>query len=377
MAKRKLVDDKGPVIGGRKQGDPPPEPAPVQDRGTVAAEVQEAINGPVHRADMINEGDFKRGVLSTGSTLLDCAISSERVYGGGVPAGVILEIYGPSSSGKTAILAELAASAKHKGGAVRFEDPEGRLDNEYAKKCGLDLAKGEYFRPDTVEDYFEGLQGWQPKGKKGALHVSCGDSIAAFSTRAEMADPAMEYAAAKRAQKYTQGFRTLGRQIAHSGWIVMGSNHEVINFDTGAKTTPGGNAWKYWASIRLRIAKAYRQGDIKRTWKISSQTVERIIGIRSDIKVVKNSCGQPFREVPVFIIFGRGVDDVRGNLWWLKHTLGTDKYDCVDKEYSDIYAAIKYVEDNNLEGPLRDKVIKLWNTIDLHFTDDRKPKVRF
>jgi RecA/RadA recombinase len=377
MAKRKLVDDKGPVIGGRKQGDPPVEPAPVQDRGTVDAEVQAAINGPVHRADTINEGDFDRGVLSTGSTLLDCAISSERVYGGGVPAGVILEIYGPSSSGKTAILAELAASAKFKGGAARFDDPEGRLDTKYAQQCGLTLTKKEYGRPDTVEDLFEGLEAWTPKGKKGTLHVSCEDSIAAFSTRAEMADPNMEYAAAKRAQKYHQGFRTLGRRIAQEGWIIACSNHELVNFETGAKSTPGGNALKYWASIRLRIAKAYRQGDIKRTWKISSATVERIIGIRSDVKVVKNSCGQPFREAPVFIIFGKGIDDVRGNLWWLKTTLGTDKYDCVDKEYSDIYAAIKYVEDNNLEAQLRDKVIKLWNTIDLHFTDDRKPKVRF
>lgn len=348
-------------------------------RGLVDGKaVEAAINSPVDRQDVINEGDFERGVLSTGSTLLDCAISSERVHGGGVPAGVILEIYGPSSSGKTALLAELAASAKAKGGAARFEDPEGRLDTAYAQRCGLDLAKGEYYRPDTVEDYFEGLQGWQPKGKKGALHVSCGDSIAAFSTRAEMADPGMEYAAAKRAQKYTQGFRTLGRQIAHKGWIVAGSNHEVINFDTGAKTTPGGNSWKYWASIRLRIAKAYRQGDVKRTWKISNtSTVERIVGIRSDVKVVKNSCGSPFREVPVFIIFGRGVDDVRGNLWWLKKTLGLEKFDCVDKQYTEILPAIRYIEENDYEPQLRDKVIKLWNSIDLHFTENRKPKVRF
>lgn len=374
MGKRKLVDDKGPVIGGRRADEPIPERDPEQ----MAADVQAAINAPVDRADTINEGDFERGVLSTGSTLLDCAISSERMYGGGVPAGVILEIYGPSSSGKTAILAELAASAKFKGGAARFDDPEGRLDTKYAEQCGLILNKKEYGRPDTVEDLFEGLDKWAPKAKKGTLSVSCEDSIAAFSTRAEMADPTMEYAAAKRAQKYHQGFRTLGRRIAQEGWIIACSNHELQQFDTGAKTTPGGNALKYWASIRLRIAKAYRQGDIKRQWTITKgNTVERIIGIRSDVKVVKNSTGQPFREAPVFIIFGKGVDDVRGNLWWLKKTLGTEKYDCVDKQYTDIYAAIKYVEDNNLEPQLRDKVIKLWGTIDLHFKDTRKPKVRF
>jgi hypothetical protein len=192
-----------------------------------------------------------------------------------------------------------------------------------------------------------------------------------------MADPGMEYAAAKRAQKYTQGFRTLGRKIAHDGWIVAASNHEAINFDTGARTTPGGNAWKYWASIRMRIAKAYRQGDIKRTWKISSKTVERVVGIRADIRIVKNSCGQPFREAPVFIIFGKGVDDVRGNLQWLKETLGTEKYDCIDKKYSEVIPAVRYIEQHDYEPQLREKVIKLWNTIDLHFTEPSKPKVRF
>jgi RecA/RadA recombinase len=353
MAKRKLVKDQ-------------------------AAKVAEAVATTPERKDVINEGDFERGVLSTGSTLVDLAISSERVHGGGVPAGVIIEIFGPSSSGKTAMLAELSASAKAKGGAVRFEDPEGRLDTRYAQLCGLSLEGEEYGRPDTVEDYFEQLDKWQPKPTvPTALNVSCGDSIAAFSTRAEMADPGMEYAAAKRAQKYTQGFRTLGRKIAHDGWIVAASNHEAINFDTGARTTPGGNAWKYWASIRMRIAKAYRQGDIKRTWKISSKTVERVVGIRADIRIVKNSCGQPFREAPVFIIFGKGVDDVRGNLQWLKETLGTEKYDCIDKKYSEVIPAVRYIEQHDYEPQLREKVIKLWNTIDLHFTEPSKPKVRF
>ena len=347
----------------------------VDDR---TADIEAAIKEPAQQLSSLNSGDFTRGVLSTGSTLADCAISSHRVYGGGIPSGVIVEIFGPSSSGKTAILAELAASAKFKGGGVRFDDPESRLDTEYARQCGLDLTKAEYDRPDTVEDFFENLGAWEPKTKKGAISVSCEDSVAAFSTRAEMENPEMEYAAAKRAQKYHQGFRTMGRTIANNGWIIACSNHEMMQFDTGARSTPGGNALKYWASIRLRIAKSYRQGTIERSWKISGNSVvKREIGIKADLKVIKNSCGAPFREVPVFIIFFKGVDDVRGNLWWRKQTLGTDKFDCFDKEYAGLGEAVAYIEAMDYEGYLRDKTIELWNSIDMHFQEDHKPKVRF
>ena len=352
-----------------------------------AADIQEAIDAPVNREDVqINKGDFDRGVLSTGSTLLDLSISSERVHGGGVPAGVIIEIYGPSSSGKTAVLADLATSAKAKGGEARFDDPEARLDTAYAAQCGLVLEGNEYSRPDTVEDLFEGLEAWKPKTE--AICVSCEDSIAAFSTRAEMADPDMQYAAAKRAQKYHQGLRTTGRRIAQNGWIIACSNHEMVNFDTGARTTPGGNALKYWASIRIRISKAYPQGDIKKTWtlpgpdpinnpKKKGGVVDRIVGIQSVTRIVKNSCGIPFREVPLFIIFNHGIDDIRGNLYWYKRTLNLESFRCVDAEYKMIEPAIRHIEEYNLEAQLRDNVIELWNRVDEHFRTPRKAKVRF
>lgn len=345
-----------------------------------AAEIQEAIDAPVNRDDIINKGDFNRGVLSTGSTLLDLAVSSERVYGGGIPAGVIVEVYGPSSAGKTAILADLAASAKHKGGAARFDDPEARLDTAYAEQCGLVLAGEEYSRPNTVEDLFAGLNAWKP-GTEG-ISVSCEDSIAAFSTEAEMADPDMQYAAAKRAQKYHQGFRTMGRHIAQNGWIIACSNHEMVNFDSGAKTTPGGNALKYWASIRIRIAKAYQQGDIRKEWTFTTgdkkgAKVTRTVGIQSIARVVKNTTGAPFREAPIYIIFGHGIDDIRGNLQWLKTTLGADKYDCIDNQYAMLEPAIRHIEEYNLEAQLRERVIETWNRIDEHFRTPRKPKVRF
>ena len=93
--------------------------------------------------------------------------------------------------------------------------------------------------------------------------------------------------------------------------------------------------------------------------------------------MVKNSCGAPFREVPIFIIFFKGVDDVRGNLWWRKQTLGAEKFDCFDKEYAGLTEAVAYIEAMDYEGYLRDKTIELWNSIDQHFQEDVKPKVRF
>jgi len=341
-------------------------------------DIAKTVNTDIKKEDIISNGDFSQGVISTGSTLLDLAISSNRIHGGGIPAGVILEVFGPSSSGKTAILAEVGASAKAKGGAVMYDDPEARLDTAYAARCGLKLADNEYNKPDTVDQLEDEILTWQPKPKKqGAICVRCEDSLAAFSTVAEIENN-HKMAAAKRAQAYHQLFRKLGRKINNKGWIIVCSNQEQVNFDSGSRTTPGGNAIKYWASIRIRIAKDYRKGEIKKTWKISNGcTVEKVIGIRSTARIIKNSCDDPFREIPIFIIFGQGVDDIRGNLQWIKETMGADNYDCIETTYTQIEPAIRYIEEHNLESNLREKVIALYNSIERHFRTERKEKVRF
>lgn len=351
--------------------------------------IRETLADPPDPTTLINKGDFERGVISTGSTLLDLAISAKRVHGGGVPAGIMMEVYGPSSSGKTALLADLAASAKYHGGDVRFGDPEGRLDTAYARRCGLDLLPGEYYRPDTVDELEAEVLGWKPKpSTQGAINLACADSIAAFSTAAEM-EAGHKMAAAKRAQMFHQMFRKAGRLIANNGWIIACSNHEQINFDSGARTTPGGNALKYWASIRIRVSKDYQGGTITRSWlrpsdevdvkgkPIGKKEIKIDTGIRATAKIVKNSVSDPFREVPLFIMFGIGIDDIRGNLQWLKETSKATTYDCINRAMTQISPAIKYIETYNLEAQLREKVIQLWNEIDAHFTVDRKSKVRF
>lgn len=341
-------------------------------------EVEETISEKPNKMDYISDGDFERGVISTGSTLLDLAISSNRVHGGGVPAGVIMEVYGPSSSGKTAILADIGASSKSKGGVVKYDDPEARLDTAYAARCGLVLRPDEYNKPDTVEQLETAIFSWQPKPKNPkAICVRCVDSLAAFTTAAEMEDK-HKMGAAKRAQNFHKLFRRLGRLIDKNGWIIACSNQEQVNFETGSRTTPTGGAIKYWSSIRIRISQDYQGGRLKRTWKLGGKsTVEKVIGIRSTARITKNSCDDPFREVPIFILFGRGVDDIRGNLQWVKETMGLEEYDCVNKSFKQLEPAIRYIEEHGLEAELREKVIALYNSIEKHFRTERKPKVRF
>lgn len=362
--------------------------AHIDNNNPAADSVQTELDNPADPTILLNEGDFERGVISTGSTLLDLAISAKRVHGGGLPAGVILEIFGPSSSGKTAVLAEIAAGAKYHGGVVRYDDPEGRLDTAYARQCGLHLEDDEYDRPGTVDELEANVLGWQPKPiVPSAVNVTCEDSLAAFTTEAEIAGHKM--AAAKRAAQYHALFRKAGRLIANEGWIIACSNQEQINFETGARTTPGGNAIKYWASIRIRISKDYQGGTLTRSWQrpsdevdakgkpVGKKEIKKDVGIRSTARIVKNSISDPFNEVPIFIMFNVGIDDIRGNLQWLKETTKVSKYDCINREMAQIEPAIKYIEAYNLEAQLREKVIALWAEIDNHFKVDRKPKVRF
>jgi len=376
MAKRSLVhDSKALKKSTKKKATKRPKP---KDNPQIADIENTIKNREIKKEGIINTGDFERGVVSTGSTLLDLAISANRTYGGGIPAGVIVEVFGPSSSGKTAILAEIGASVKAKGGVVMYDDPEARLDTAYAAKCGLTLEPEEYNRPETVDELERALFDWVPRPpKKNAICARCEDSLAAFSTLAEIEDD-HKMAAAKRAQKFHELFRKLARHIKHEGWVVACANQEQESFGGGgAKTTPGGNAVKYYSSIRMRVAPDYKGGKIKKTWKMGKSVVEKIVGIKSIARIIKNSCDDPFREVPFYILFGQGIDDIRGNLQWLKDTLGSKTYDCIDREFGMMGPAIRYIEQYELELVLRDKVVTLYNHIEDHFRTQRKPKVRF
>lgn len=318
-------------------------------------------------------------IVSTGSTLLDLAISGGRVYGGGLPGGIMVEIYGPSSSGKTAVMSEIAASVQNKGGEVTVLDPEGRIDKEYSKIYGLELNKTDYHRPDTVHEMIHLIQNWEPKNPK-VLNMMAVDSIAALSTEREMEGE--DKRGQLKAKELSEGCRKIARIIASEHKLVVFTNQERQG-DYG-KTTPGGFAVGYHSSVRIRIARLSKGAKIEKTRALpSGQKITKVLGIKSEAVIKKSSVDCEFRTAPVHIVFGVGVDDVRANLQYLKDFHKNNKYECpLDpngsvKGFSSMDKAIEYIEKNDFEGQLRENVIKAWNEVEELFRVNRKKKRRF
>jgi RecA/RadA recombinase len=324
-------------------------------------------------------------VISTGSTLLDLAISGSRIRGGGLPGGIIVEIFGPPSSGKTALLVEICSSAQGGGGAVEIADPEARLDKEYASLFGLKIPREIYRRPNTVTELSDLIWNWAPKKDK-VINVLAADSLAAISTNLEMGEG--DKRGQQKPKELSQLCRKVGRKIALAHQLLIFTNQERQG--EYGRTTPGGFAVPFHASVRIRIARAgVRQIEAKKTVRrqfvnkgtgeVTEKKVElsKIIGIESEAIIIKSSISSEFQKAPIYIISGVGIDDVRANLIWLKKMYAKTKFPCVNKEYPYINGAIKYIEDNNLEAKLRENVINTWETIEDLFKQKRKKKVRF
>lgn len=306
-------------------------------------------------------------MLSTGSTLLDLALTGSRVYGGGVPGGILMEIYGKSGSGKTSILSELGGSSQARGGEVMFLDPEARLDEKYSLTYGLRIPKDNYHRPDTVTEMFELLEDWNPSSKH--LNVLAADSLAALSTNLEMEKG--DKMGMRRAKEFSEGLRKHCRLISEKNWLVACSN-QVRTGDYG-DVTPGGVAVGFYSSARVSVNQKTKI-EIEKT--IGKSKVKRVIGICSECVVTKSSIDRPYRTAPIYIVFDYGIDDVRGNLQFIKDMTGDATYNAVDKTYQAINAAIKHIEDYNLEEQLRKETIELWYEIEQKFRIHRKPKTR-
>lgn len=316
-----------------------------------------------------------RKILSTGSTLLDLNVSGNRVRGGGIPAGIIVEIFGPSSAGKTALLVELSANAQYHGGDNLFLDPEARLDKEYSRLYGLELDKNNYERPSTVTEIFDIIGDWEPKAKKKkAVSIVCADSLAALTTDMEMEDG--DAMGMRRAKEFSEGLRRTCRTIANNSWLVVCSNQEREG--TKGTVTPGGKGIPYYSSLRIRVTPDYPSYKLKRVKTLKGKKkIEKVYGIRSICEVKKSSVGDPFRKAPIYIIFNHGIDDIRANLQWLKDVTGGDKYIAGGREFGLLDRAVKFVEDNDVEEELRETVIDAWEELEDYFSVDRKPKKRF
>jgi len=308
-----------------------------------------------------------RRVLSTGSTLLDLAISGTRIRGGGVPGGILMEVYGRSSSGKTSILSELCGSAQAKGGETNYLDPEARLDEEHSRIYGHEIDKKNYHKPDTVSEMFDILGKWKPSDAN--INVIAADSLAALSTNLEMEKG--DKMGMRRAKEFSEGMRKYCRFLENKQWLFACSNQ--LRHGEYGDVTPGGMAIEFYSSLRISVNKI---DFIQREKDLNGKKIKRIIGIESKCIVTKSSIDKPYREAPIYIVFDYGIDDVSANLQWFKDMTQGTVYDAIEKTYQARDAAAKYIEKNNLENALRERVIDLWLEIEEKFTQKRKPKMR-
>ena len=336
--------------------------------------VRQITRGTAEPAQSLTKPNMDK-VVSTGSTLLDLAISGGVRRRGGLPGGIILEIYGPESTGKTAVLSEIAGSVQSKGGDVSFKDPEARLDKRYAEIYGVSLDPDDYSRPNTVSELFNEIENWEPNTdpEERKICAIIADSLAALTTDLEMSDGGDSYGM-RRAKEFSEGLRKTCRIIADNNWIIACSNQERQG--PSGTITSGGKGVPYYASIRIRLTRLYPAGRVEKKKKIGKKEIKKIIGIASVAEVKKSSVDDPFRQAVIYIIFGYGIDDIRGNLQWYKEVTGSKKYNCVDANWATIDKAITYIEDNRLEDKLKAMVIKKWHEIEKGFRLKRKKKKR-
>lgn len=318
-------------------------------------------------------------MLSTGSTLLDLAISGGRKRGGGVPGGVILEAFGPEGSGKTVLLCELGGAAQRAGGAVLFNDPEARLNKVFASMFDLDIDTLTIEKPNTVTEMFQGVQKWKPEGR-GEINVALTDSLAALSTNMEMDNDDGDKMGMRRAKEFSEGLRKLARVIEQKNYILACSNQIRVNADATAYgekfTVPGGKAFAFYASVRLRFHKPEKI-ERKRTFKGSGKEIKKVVGGKTKVEVYKNSCDAPYRSADVYILYDYGIDDIRANLQYVKDNNRQSTYCVCDTKLDvSLEKSIKMVEEQGLVDVLKEEVIDLWHAIENTFKEPRQKKKR-